>query len=322
MPRRQSRQVWRTLDFQATTSAPQVSEPFQEDEVIIIGAEAVMPTPMPIIVDAVPFEPEVIIQTETIDLSQEQRDHYLNDLDKLRVRHERAQEHNDGNFAAYQKVMGKYMEHVMKSASYNDQVMTVCGVQLMNCDKADPPYITILISKDRILSEEQTDKEIPYKMRSMNQSLLVVCASVNREAAMCSPERITSDYSLMMKTEEFICLPHALKQRIYDPLNWMWIHELDHKSSKEYFTRPFTAMAVADHFETITSNNGEVALGAKVAAAAIKKTMPTPHLLDQWKWEEAKNGLFKDLGVKPQKHKKYMEDVIRRGMGEAPGVIG
>ena len=307
MPRRQSRQVWRTLDFQATTSAPEVSEPFQEDEVIIVGAEPVMPTVIPIIVDAMPFEPEVIIQREIIDLTREQRAQATQHgadiaFERLKEEHVGYQKKIQADADMFNKIMDLWVSHIMKLSAYNDNVMTVCCRQMADADKEDPPYIQILIAKDRILPEAEILKmEIPYKMRGIDQSLMVICASPNRGYALDPDEndpRISADHRLIMKMPEFIELPHSLKQSIYDPMSWMWVHELDEKSLKDYFKRPFTAAAVAEHFESIRVDEGDQCLPAKDAAAAIKKSLPSPDLLEKWRWEEAKNNLFKDLEVK------------------------
>ena len=304
MPRRQSRQVWRRLGEETGGAmAPPVEEPFVADEMLVVGAEIVVPVSMPVVVVASAFEPEVLIQTETINLTEGQEQ--LIRENEQRVLNEKFKTQAGDLLKEQCDLNDVRDQHVKRCATYNDGVMTTLCLQMAGADPDDLPYVSIQIDRDRIPSKIS---KLPWHVRSIGEKRMSVAVSKDRHSMESREQGGVNGYQMNIPIMDFLKLQHEHKQRLYDPIMWQWVYLVADEIMDEYFCHPFNLQDVSAHIIRVTEeydgrNDEELATEddnamRKIAEKIGRFAFRRREFVADNRWETAKNYLFKDLGIK------------------------
>lgn len=241
---------------------------------------------MPIIVDALPFEPEVLIQTETIDLSQEQMRTF-----SVMLKEQLTQE-----FLVQAKAQAdreiRTLERLAAASEFNDSIMRICANEMGKMNPDDPPFLSIIMNRDRINEDD------PY-------TLMILCVSSNDEFRKKRDPAQNYDHAFDIPITDFIMLSHAVKQRLYDPKFWKWYNHINMDEANVYFSGSFNEYEIGAHMGRLTKSHlkGNTVVvdrndlkDVKEQAASIKsKVNDLVFEHDDKRWEDAKNDLFKEL---------------------------
>tara|TARA_R110000787_G_scaffold84842_2_gene181595 strand:+ start:182 stop:1156 length:975 start_codon:yes stop_codon:yes gene_type:complete len=296
--------VWRRLGEEA----PPVEEPFVADEMLVVGAEIVVPVSMPIVVAATAFEPEVLIQTETLNLTEGQ---------EQEIRENEHAETSRVMNVEFKRLLGDERErdelkeqHTKKCATYNDGVMTNVCLQMAGAPADDMPYLGIVVKREKI---SKVHSRYPWHIRSIGEQRMSISVYKNEAALNLPPlPENQGTHCMNIPVMDFLQLPHDLKQRLYDPIMWQWVHEVEDEIMDEYFACPFNIQDVTAHLLRVTQEydgrhltpdgRSDDVKAAHTAAGKIATfAYQRKEFVQQNKWEQAKNGLFRDLKCQSEK---------------------